>query len=110
MKRHAKIAAFIAGIMLCMACSANDAEYADIPKKPGNVTFAERWSSSENLQITINQQDTAPITLTSGHRDFKPAWSQTGDMLTFFRFVSKGRGFHTWRTKICVINTDGTGF
>ncbi len=110
MKRHVMIAAFIAGIMLCIACSANDAEYADIPLTPGNITFAERWASSENLQIIINQQDAAPITLTVGRRDFKPVWSQAGDMLTFFRFVSKDRGFHTWRTKICVINIDGTGF
>jgi Tol biopolymer transport system component len=30
-------------------------------------------------------------------------------MITFFRFISKDRGFHTWRTKICVVYIDGSG-
>jgi len=91
------------------ACSKNDSESVSIPTKPGDVTFQERWASSENLQITINQKNAQKITVTSGHKDFKPSWSKTGDRLTFFRFLSKGRGFHTWRTKICVVNIDGTG-
>ena len=100
---------FIAVIIFLIACSANDSEYADIPITPGDVKLSERWASSENLEITVNRQDAPGITVTSGRRDFKPSWSKTGDMLTFFRFVSKGRGFHTWRTKICVVNIDGTG-
>ena len=109
MKRYEMIFGLIAAMLIFIACSANDSEYADIRITPGNLKFEERWASSANLQITINQQDAAPITLTSGHLDYKPTWSQTGDMLTFFRFVSKGRGFHTWRTQICVVNIDGTG-
>ena len=108
MKINFSMFSVVIGIFI-FACSATDSEYADIPIIPGNQQFEERWSSSENLQITINRQGAQPITVTSGHWDYKPSWSPTGDRLTFFRFVSKDRGFHTWRTKICVVNIDGTG-
>ena len=110
MKRYAIIPGLIVALMILNACSTDDSESVVIPITPGNLKFEERWASSENLQITINQQNTHTITVTSGHQDYKPSWSKTGDMLTFFRFVSKGRGFHTWRTKICVVNIDGTEF
>jgi len=109
-KSYVMISGLIGAMMLFNACSANDSESVDIPIAPGNLKLKERWASSENLQITINQQNTQKIALTSDHQDYKPTWSKTGDKLTFFRFVSKGRGFHTWRTKICVVNIDGTGF
>lgn len=45
--------------------------------------------------------------LTTGHTDMKPSWSKTGDKLVFFRSVKEA---DPWRTSICVIKTDGTGF
>lgn len=45
--------------------------------------------------------------LTTGHGDNKPSWSKTGDRLVFFRSVKEAS---PWRTAICVIKTDGTGF
>ncbi|NOY82882.1 MAG: hypothetical protein GXP31_17940 [Kiritimatiellaeota bacterium] len=48
--------------------------------------------------------------LTSGHWDFKPSWSKTGDMLIFFRRVKNDRVVVKWKTAICVIKIDGTGF
>ena len=104
------ISGLIVAMILFNACSENDAELVGIPMTPGNIKFEEPWASSENLQITINRQSAPKITVTSGHQDYKPSWSKTGERLTFFRFVSKGRGFHTWRTKICVVNIDGTRF
>jgi len=82
------ISGLIGAMMLFNACSANDSESVDIPISPGNLKLKERWASSENLQITINQQNTQKIALTSDHQDYKPTWSITGDKLTFFRFVS----------------------
>ncbi len=102
MKKCAMIAGLIVMMIFFNACSTNDPEIVSIPFTPGNVKFEERWASSEDFQITINKQNAQKTTVTSGHQDFKPSWSKTGDKLTFFRFVSKGRGFHTWRTKICV--------
>ena len=46
--------------------------------------------------------------LTTGHQDMKPSWSKTGDRLVFFRMVKPGSPF--WKTAICVVGTDGTGF
>jgi hypothetical protein len=48
--------------------------------------------------------------LTTGHQDFKPSWSKTGDMLVFFRRLKHHRVTVNWITQICIINVDGTGF
>jgi len=48
--------------------------------------------------------------LTSGHWDFKPSWSKTGDMLVFFRRLKNDPVVTNWKTAICVIKVDGTGF
>lgn len=96
--------------MFFNGCSKSDSESGNPDDATGSFTFEERWAASENLQISINQQNQQKRTVTSGHQDFKPSWSLTGERLTFFRLVSKGRGFHTWRTKICVVNIDGSGF
>ena len=48
--------------------------------------------------------------LTTGHWDFKPSWSKTGDMLVFFRRLVNDREVGNWKTAICIINVDGTGF
>ena len=48
--------------------------------------------------------------LTTGHWDFKPSWSKTGDKLVFFRRVQNHPQVGMWKTAICIINADGTGF
>ena len=48
--------------------------------------------------------------LTRGHWDFKPSWSKTGDMLVFFRRLKNDPNVGKWKTAICIINVDGTGF
>ena len=48
--------------------------------------------------------------ITTGHWDFKPSWSQTGDKLVFFRRVRNHPQVNMWKTAICIENADGTGF
>ncbi len=48
--------------------------------------------------------------LTTGHWDFKPSWSKTDDMLVFFRRLVNDKDVSNWKTAICIINVDGTGF
>lgn len=48
--------------------------------------------------------------LTSGHWDFKPSWSKTDDMLVFFRRLVNDKEVSNWKTAICIINIDGSGF
>jgi hypothetical protein len=48
--------------------------------------------------------------LTTGHWDFKPSWSQTGDKLVFFRRYKDDPVTVNWLIAICIINVDGTGF
>ncbi len=47
--------------------------------------------------------------LTTGHWDFKPSWSKTGDMLVFFRRLKNDPEVSKWKTAIHIINTDGSG-
>lgn len=83
--------------------------------KSGNVkdvsALGLRCSYYVNGEIHINVLG-APEgkPLTSGHWDFKPSWSKTGDMLVFFRRLKDDPVVTNWKTAICVINVDGTGF
>ena len=47
--------------------------------------------------------------LTTGHMDYKPSWSKTGNKLVFFRKTKDSKEINDWLTAICVINVDGTG-
>ncbi len=48
--------------------------------------------------------------LTTGHWDFKPSWSKTGDMFVCFRRLKDDPVTVNWLTAIFIINVDGTGF
>jgi Tol biopolymer transport system component len=48
--------------------------------------------------------------LTDGPNDLKPSWSQTGDKIVFFRTPRLTAQVSSWKTAICVINADGSGF
>jgi hypothetical protein len=48
--------------------------------------------------------------LTTGHTDFKPSWSKTGDRLVCFRRTKDDPVVTNWLSAIFIINVDGTGF
>ena len=48
--------------------------------------------------------------LTTGHMDFKPSWSKTGNMLVCFRRTKNDPVTVNWKSAIFIINVDGTGF
>jgi hypothetical protein len=65
----------------------------------------------KNGEIHVNEYGTPEgEPLTSGHQDFKPSWSKTGDMLVFFRRLKNDPVVTNWITQMCIINVDGTGF
>jgi len=69
-----------------------------------------RGSYFRNGEIHINEYGTPEgKPLTSGHQDFKPSWSKTGDMLVFFRRLKNDPVVTNWKTQIHIINVDGTG-
>jgi len=69
-----------------------------------------RGSYFVNGEIHVNEYGTPEgKPLTSGHQDFKPSWSKTGDMLVFFRRLKHHPITVNWITQIHVINADGTG-
>jgi len=70
-----------------------------------------RGSYFKNGEIHVNTYGTPEgKPLTSGHQDFKPSWSKTGDMLVFFRRLKNDPVVTNWITQICVIKVDGSGF
>jgi hypothetical protein len=76
----------------------------------GERPRASRISYYYNGEIHINeigQPKGKP--LTSGHWDFKPSWSKTGDMLVFFRRLKNDPDVGKWITAVHIINVDGTG-
>jgi hypothetical protein len=71
-----------------------------------------RWVATRDGGITVFQGRVTLLALTPGspYRDLKPSWSPSGDRITFFRAIREEGPFETWRTKICVIAADGTGY
>jgi Tol biopolymer transport system component len=65
------------------------------------------WASSYNWRIAISAYGQPRLVLTDGD-DFKPSWSQTGSLLTFFHTMQYGDTFDAWKTKLCVIGADGS--
>jgi Tol biopolymer transport system component len=81
--------------------------------KASAQTISGRWASSDDARITVNTSRGERVFLTKGNWDFKPSWSKTGSMLVFFRLLEVGPDpmvFTQWKTKICVVKADGTGF
>ena len=69
-----------------------------------------RGSYFMNGEIHVNEYGTPEgKPLTSGHQDFKPSWSKTGNMLVFFRRLKNDPVVTNWKTAIHIINVDGTG-
>ena len=76
-----------------------------------NDSEGHRSSYYKNGEIHVNVLGTPEgEPLTTGHWDFKPSWSKTGDMLVFFRRLKNDPDVGKWKTAICIIKVDGTGF
>ncbi len=91
--------------------------YAQDKNDPVIFPESNRWVSStkvyyqNSLRLTIHDGDDIQF-ITEGYRDHKPVWSKKGDLVTFFRATGETdfKPFYEYRTHICVVNSDGTGF
>jgi hypothetical protein len=107
----------VAGLLCVTACGGN-ASVSTPPTPAPSVSIVHlsddnhftdaRWASSDDLRITVHAYGQERRVLTSGD-DFKPSWSKTGSLLTFFHALQYGAEFAQWKTKLCVIRADGTG-
>jgi Tol biopolymer transport system component len=102
----------IATLIVCMVASllATGILPALEKDKTKLTSTGYRGSYFKNGEIHVNAYGASegnPIT--SGHQDFKPSWSKTGDMLVFFRRLKNDPVVTNWKTAIHVINVDGTG-
>ncbi len=73
----------------------------------GTPITTARWASSYNWRIAITASGQPRLVLTDGD-DFKPSWSQSGSLITFFHTMQYGDTFDAWKTKLCVIGADGS--
>ncbi len=104
------ILTFTCFLLLVCPGFANDKPPADDGGKPASQSTSFRGSYYVNGEIHVNtygQPEGKP--LTTGHHDFKPSWSKTGDMLVFFRRVKNDPDVSKWKTAIHIIHVDGTG-
>lgn len=126
-------AIFSASLLLCMACGggagvSSTPAPASITNPPVQTTSkvcgvgatlqalpsvsppsadVRRWASSYNLRIAITASTQARLVLTDGD-DFKPSWSKSGSLITFFHATQYGDSFDQWKTKLCAIGADGS--
>jgi Tol biopolymer transport system component len=72
---------------------------------------ASRISYFFNGEIHVNEPGKPEgKPLTTGHMDFKPSWSKTGNMLVCFRRTKADPVTVNWKSAIFVINVDGSVF
>nr|MDJ0869252.1 hypothetical protein [Myxococcota bacterium] len=83
------------------------------PSSPLPNTGTDRWYAYVDGRIAENTSfSTTPTYLTDPELDdYKPVPSPDGSKIAFFRAIDYGKDQDiTWKTKICVIDADGTGF
>lgn len=66
------------------------------------------FCNGEIYVTEVGKPEGKPVT--TGHWDFKPSWSLTGDLLVCFRRLKDDPVTEKWKTAIFIINADGTGF
>jgi len=67
------------------------------------------YARNGRLHVGVfGRPDSKPIT--TGPGDMKPSWSKTDGKIVFFRVTKFAAEVTDWRTAICVVNVDGTGF
>jgi hypothetical protein len=76
-----------------------------VPPHPQRISY---YCNGEIHVNEIGKPEGKPVT--TGHWDFKPSWSKTGDMLVCFRRLKDDPDVLKWKTAIFVVNVDGTGF
>ena len=69
-----------------------------------------RISFYRDGEIHVGLPGEASQALTTGHWDFKPSWSRTGDRLVCFRRLKDDPDTMKWLTAIFIIGADGQGF
>ncbi len=112
------VLSFFRHCIFILAClMVNMPTHAQDQDDPIIFSKSNRWVSStkvyyqNNLRLTIHDGMDVKF-ITEGYRDHKPVWSKTEDMITFFRATGDTdfKPFYDYRTHICVVNTDGSGF
>jgi hypothetical protein len=99
-------AALAAGAGMACGAAPRLARAGEAKPKPGpRISY---FRDGEIHVGEVGKPDGKP--LTTGHWDFKPSWSKTGDKLVFFRRYKDDPVTVNWLSAICIINVDGTGF
>ena len=78
---------------------------ADEVRRPSRISY---YKNGEIFVGTPGAPEGKP--LTTGHVDFKPSWSKTGDLLVCFRRLVDDPETQKWKTAIFIMGADGSGF
>jgi Tol biopolymer transport system component len=117
MTRHGFVIRLVP-VFILMAAAVPPAAWPDEPPAAARDTAGEEFvpsldqlvCSHDRFRIASVRHGAVDV-LTESDRDFKPVSNLDGRTLVFFRVVTYGDGtFETWKTAICVVNIDGSGF
>lgn len=99
---------FVVAVLLLYAFLTASAS-AEPPAEATATDLKGVYAVNGELHVnTFGKPEGKPIT--SGHQDMKPSWSKTGGKIVFFRLTRFAPRVLDWKTAICVVDTDGTGF
>lgn len=101
------LAGMMAVLLMTFGLALADNHVRSVSQKSSQGLRGSYYVNGEIHVNTYGQPEGKP--LTSGHHDFKPSWSKTGDMLVFFRRLKNDPDVSKWKTAIHIINADGTG-
>jgi hypothetical protein len=80
-----------------------------LAEDPAPTDLKGAYAVNGRLHVSLfGAPDGDPIT--TGPGDMKPSWSKTGDMIVFFRLTKRAPRVPDWKTAICVVRADGSGF
>jgi hypothetical protein len=108
------LATFFTAGCSALGKKASPTETSRAPAAPFKIVYCK----DRNICIGTVQDDklSNEKELTGSHKDLKPSWSKTGNKIVFLRYISGGTypgqqkaDFRGWKTRICVMNADGSG-
>jgi len=107
--------AFALGLTLMTACGEDENGTSEAIEWEASIAVTSEEQPYEHFgfRIGVSNSESSDIEwLTDGALDdYKPVYSPDGSQITFFRvYEYNGEPVPEWRSKICVMNADGSGY
>jgi hypothetical protein len=111
--RYALSSICVLYLTLWVGCGSSSSSPNTIEWASSAAVASERQPGKHGFGIVISNSASSEIQWLTDNEfdDYKPNYSRDGSKITFFRVFDYGNGsVPTWKSKICVMNADGSGF